>query len=278
MGGRLRTAGLSKAVETLVETVGARLDGSPLGIFLDIDGTLAPIASRPEDAGVPPTTLAVLRRLVDLPEAAVALVTGRSAENALEMIDVAGTWIIGNHGLELRTPDGVLTAMPEVAAYEGAVARARAELEAAIVSIPGAFVENKRWSLSVHYRLSDPSFVPYIKDAAQRIAREARLRTLDGKMVVELRPPLDINKGTASVALAQRIKADGNGASLINAGDDRTDEDAFEALRAFNQDAVTIRIGDGQTVAMPTHAEFTLDSPDELRQLLEWLVARRGRD
>ncbi|HEU4993944.1 MAG TPA: trehalose-phosphatase [Gemmatimonadaceae bacterium] len=278
MGGRLKTAGLSKAVETLVEAAGARLDGSPLGVFLDIDGTLAPIASRPEDAGVPPTTLAVLRRLVDLPQTSVALVTGRSAENALEMVDVAGTWIIGNHGLELRSPDGVLTAMPEVAAYEGAVAKARAELEAAIVSIPGAFVENKRWSLSVHYRLSDPSFVPYVKEAAQRVAREMRLRTLDGKMVVELRPPLDTNKGTASVALAQRITADRNGASLINAGDDRTDEDAFEALRAFNKDAVTIRVGDGERVPVPTHAEFTLDSPDELRQLLEWLVARRGRD
>jgi trehalose-phosphatase len=279
VGGQLTTARTSNGVETLVASAASRLDGSPLAVFLDIDGTLAPIASRPEDAGVPASTLEVLRRLVDLPDTSVALVTGRSADNALEMVDVAGAWIVGNHGLELRTPDGVITAMPGVAAFEDTVARARDGLETLTAPIPGTFVENKRWSLSLHYRLSDPSFIPYLKDGAQRVARETGLRMLEGKMVAELRPPLDIDKGTASVDLARRVNAAHKGASILHAGDDRTDEDAFQALRSFNPAAVTIRIGgDERGAPVPTHAEFVLDTPDDLRQFLEWLVARRSRD
>lgn len=144
---------------------------------------------------------------------------------------------------------------------------------------PGAFLENKRWTLSLHYRLADPSPVPALLTRAREVAGAYGLRTMEGKKILELRPPPRIDKGTASVAFAERHGALRQAASALYAGDDRTDEDAFRELRSRSSRAVTARIvaaDDHRTEE--THAEFALASPDELRQVLEWLAARRERD
>ena len=264
--------------DSLITSIGTRLDGSPLVVLLDIDGTLAPIAPRPELAAVPANTKDILRRLAKLPDVAVVFITGRSAADARRMLDVENTWIIGNHGLELTTSRGEVIADPAVAVFEPKVREAERALEPLRRSVEGMLLENKRWSLSVHYRLVDPDAAPAVIERAIEVARELGLRSTEGKMVVELRPPLRINKGTAAVALAERLDATSDRASLFNAGDDRTDEDAFEALRQLNPQAVTVRVkGAGDDVSVPTHAEFVLASTDELRRVLEWLVARRAR-
>jgi trehalose-phosphatase len=124
----------------------------------------------------------------------------------------------------------------------------------------------------------DPANAPTLIAEAQAVARAHGLRVTEGKKVVELRPPVDINKGTASVAFAGRVGALREGGSLLFAGDDRTDEDAFRALRERQPDAVTIRIGGGgrQDAQIDTEAEFALASPDALRDVLRWLAARRA--
>jgi trehalose-phosphatase len=266
-----------KSVDDFVRSVGTRLDGSPLAVMLDIDGTLSPIVPRPEHAIVPAATRDTLRKLVAVPGVVVALVSGRSAADSWRLAGLAGAWVIGNHGLELRDPDGKLTTPQEVQPFEAAITEAARALGPIERTVPGAIVENKRWTLSLHYRLVDPSATPALMKRAGEVAREFGLRMMEGKKIIELRPPVDVNKGTATTALAERVGALRDGGSVMYAGDDRTDEDAFRALRARNRQAVTTRIdtSEADPSEMPTHAEFVLGSPDELRQVLEWLVVRR---
>lgn len=266
---------LSGGIDRFAAAIGTRLDGAPLVVMLDIDGTLAPIALTPTGARIPGATRETLRRLVALPDVSVAFVSGRSAADTLRMVPVDDAWIIGNHGLELRTPEGDVTASPEARKYEAAVADAARTLASVQSTIPGTILEDKRWSLSLHYRLVDQGVVPIVMERAREAADATGLRITEGKKVVELRPPVRVDKGTAAVALAERLHAVDEPASLLYAGDDRTDEDAFRALRTRHPRAVTVRIMAADEG--PTNAEFILASPDELRQVLEWLVARRTR-
>lgn len=264
--------------DALIASVGTRLDGSPLVVLLDIDGTLAPIAPRPELAAVPANTKDVLTRLARLSDVEIVFITGRSASDARHMLDIPGAWIIGNHGFELTAPDGETIASPDVQQFEPRVRDAERALEGMARATPGILLENKRWSLSVHFRLANPDSVPGVIERATDVARQMGMRVTDGKMIVELRPPVNIDKGTAAVALAERLKATSDAASLFNAGDDRTDEDAFRALRALNPRAVTVRVkGAGDDVAVPTDAEFVLATTEDLRAVLGWLAARRAR-
>jgi trehalose-phosphatase len=264
-------------VEQFFAAVGNRLDGSPLALMLDIDGTLAPIARTPAEAGVPEATHAALRQLATIPDVTVALVSGRSADDAWTLAGFEGAWVIGNHGLELRTPSGHLSANDEARQFENAVAQAARSLSSVERTTPGALVENKRWTLSLHYRLAAASAVPALLTRAREVADACGLRVTEGKKIVELRPPVSIDKGTASVAFAKRQGALREGASAMYAGDDRTDEDAFRELRAHSSRAVTARVVAADDDLIETHAEFALASPAELGQVLKWLAARRTR-
>jgi len=262
----------------LFASVGDRLDGSPLAVMLDVDGTLAPIAPTPSNAAVPHSTRSAIRELATLPDVVLALVSGRSATDAWRLAGVAGAWVLGNHGTELRTPGGDLTVDERIRSFEDAIERAARILSKEFESVSGVIVENKRWTLSLHYRLVEPRETPALVARAQEVAGTLGLRVLSGKKIVELRPPVSIDKGTASVAFAQRVGALGASGSAMYAGDDRTDEDAFQALRSASARAVTMRIlsaEDGR--GRPSAAEFLLHSTEELRDLLEFLVARRTR-
>jgi trehalose-phosphatase len=138
-------------------------------------------------------------------------------------------------------------------------------------------VEDKMWTLSVHYRLADPSIEPRLRQAMDEVAHRHGLRLIRGKKIFELRPPIHVHKGTASVELSRLLAGPKLEGSLFYAGDDRTDEDAFRALRSAAPHAVTVRVGgtaDDQTAA--TAAEFTVPDEDALRQLLVWLMELRG--
>lgn len=260
-----------------VAGIGTRLDGDPLVVMLDVDGTLAPIVPRPADARVPADTRAVLDALAGMPRVAVALVSGRSAEDTMRVAPVSKAWVVGNHGFEVRSPDGQVKTNNEAVPYEHAVADAASWLEPITRATEGAILENKRWTLSLHYRLVSPHEVEQLLARAREVALAAGLRVTEGKKIVELRPPVEIDKGTAALALAEELGAVNANASAMFAGDDRTDEDAFRALRLRKPDAITARIlgaGD-EEAAGSTNAEFALASPAELREFLRWLLKHR---
>ncbi len=249
----------------------ARLRGTPLVLMLDVDGTLAPIAPRPEDAFVPPETRALIAAFAARADTHVALVSGRAAADALRLVAVPGLWAAGNHGFELARPGLAPRAHPDVAPFRDAVAAAALDLRSALADLAGVIVEDKGLTLSVHYRLASIDAVPAVLAAAERVALTRNLRASTGKMIVELRPPMPIDKGTAVLALAAELGGQVPGASLLFAGDDVTDEDAFVRLRAEHPHAVTVHVGDRATTA----AEFRLRDTAAFQALLAALLADR---
>jgi trehalose-phosphatase len=246
------------------------LSGTPRVIMLDVDGTLAPIAPRPELAVVPAETRRTIEALIAQPGVIVCLVSGRAAIDAQRMVGVEGVWVIGNHGAEVMRPDGGIEVNPAVVPYGDALDRAAAALAPVVDAMPGAILEPKGWTLSVHYRAVDPAAAAGLARAVGNIAEREGLSVRDGKKVIEVRPPVSVDKGTAVLALARRLGALAPGASLLFAGDDVTDEDAFRALRANGSSAITIQVapeGDGRS-----SAEYRVDDPAAMRALLAELA------
>jgi trehalose 6-phosphate phosphatase len=181
-------------------------------VLLDVDGTLAPIAERPEDALVPTETRAELVRLTGR-YALVACVSGRPAAEVETMLGVPGVEIVGEHGLELE---------PLAAAWAG-----RMQEFARGVDWPS---ERKRLSLSFHFRRAEDEAAA--RAYLTRVADEAAAAGLVprwGRMVLEVRPPVDAHKGTAVRALVARTGV----RRALYAGDDRTDLDAFDGLEGL---------------------------------------------
>ena len=260
---------LSPAIPALPlgPAIAARLHGSPFLLLLDVDGTLAPIAPRPEFASVSSDTREVLAELAATPGVYVVVISGRSADDARRLVDVAGAWVIGNHGIEVAAPGEPPTVRDAVAAYADPVAEAARRATQIADSLPGVVVENKRWTLSVHYRLAHQSVIPSLSARIADVAKDLGLALTGGKEVFELRPPVEIDKGTAAIMLAEELGALADAASIFCAGDDRTDEDMFRALRARRPDAVTVWVGPESAVDRTT-AQFHVPDTVAMHELL----------
>jgi trehalose 6-phosphate phosphatase len=153
-------------------------------IFLDIDGTLAPIAPRPEDARVPDEAREEVARLAER-YALVACVSGRTGEDARRMVGVDGVRYVGSHGLELA-PDAD---------------RWRDEIQSFVATVDWP-VEDKGLTVSFHYRQAEDedAALEYLDEVAER-ARQAGLIPRFGRKVLEIRPPVHADKGTAVTQL-----------------------------------------------------------------------------
>lgn len=253
--------------------VALRLAGTPLSILLDIDGTLAPIAPRPEHAKVPLETCKALESLIRIPDAHVAMVTGRSVHDAQRMLPLKGLGVIGNHGFEMLGEAGEVISEPAAHSFLDCIATAAKRLARLPQEVPGVVLEDKRWTLSVHYRLAARPAIPKLTDHVHALARELGLKVTRGKEVLELRPPLEVNKGTAGVLWVKRTGTAASG-SVLYIGDDRTDEDAFHELRVAFPRAVAIRVGDPDH-GESTEAEFRVETPAEVKDFLVALVKAR---
>jgi trehalose 6-phosphate phosphatase len=246
----------------------------PAGILFDIDGTLSPIAPTPAAASVPEPTRAMLQRLAGT-LALVAAISGRSAEDARRLVGVPGMVYAGNHGLEIAR-EGMVEPIPGVAqwsdAVQNAVDMARRELD-----LPGLVFEPKGLTASIHYRQApDPAAAErLVGDLLRRLAGERGLRLTRGRMVWEIRPPVDANKGTAARWLVEEYRLSG----VVFCGDDLTDVDAFDALRSLRQ-ADTCRALNVAVLADDTPAEvrdggdLQVDGTEGLAALLENLAER----
>jgi trehalose-phosphatase len=254
--------------------VATRLVGTPCVVMLDVDGTLAPIAPRPEAAEVPPDTKRVIAALVERDGVHVVLVSGRAANDARRLVSVDGVWVIGNHGFEVLSPNGEEVIDPEVASTRPFIAQAAGRIGPQVEYVPGVILENKGWTLSIHYRLADPAVLPRLRATVEEAALPLGLRVTDGKKVIEVRPSTRIDKGTAVLSLGTRLGGLGEGGSLIFIGDDRTDEDAFRALREQSPDALTVRVVHDEDVQ--TSAEFALRDTAEVQTFLERLLELRS--
>ena len=198
-------------------------------VLTDVDGTLAPIVDRPEDARVPAETTAVLARLAER-YGLVACVTGRRALEARAMVGVDRMVYVGNQGFELLRPGEDEPLVDPAARPRGGWAAAfLAELDWQRLSDLGLRPEDKGPVQVLHWRgaSDEEAAEAAARDVADR-ARERELIPLWGRKVLELRPVAGIDKGSAvHRLLVDRAPLD----AALFAGDDRTDLDAFRALR-----------------------------------------------
>ena len=221
-------------------------------LLFDVDGTLAPIAQLPDLARVPAETRAELARLAGS-YLLVACISGRSGEDAAALVGVDGIRYVGNHGLELDE---------EAAGFAAQIAAFRDSVE-----LP---VEDKGLSLSYHYRSAEDH--EEARAELERVAARARAEGLDarwGRKVLEIRPPVEADKGTAVRALL----ASASIRRGLYAGDDTTDLDAFEGLaQAGLEHAVRIGVdSDESPEELLAAADLVVSGPEELARLLTTL-------
>jgi trehalose 6-phosphate phosphatase len=235
-----------------VEDALARLSEDPAraAVLLDVDGTLAPIVARPDLATVPGETRAELRRLAGR-YALVACVSGRTGEDAARMVGVEGVAYVGVHGLELA---------PEAERWR--------ETLRPFAALDWPWLEDKGLTVAFHWREAEDEGAArsQLDEVAVR-AEAAGLEARWGRKVLELRPPVEADKGTAVRSLLDARSLD----RALYAGDDTTDLDAFRGLDGLE---VAVRVAVASAEAPPglrEAADLVVASPAELLDLLRRL-------
>jgi trehalose 6-phosphate phosphatase len=252
-----------------------KLAGEPrLGLVTDVDGTLSPIVPDPDAAQVTPRNRRHLETLCSLLPL-VAVISGRSVADLRARVGVPGLIYIGNHGLERWVGDRVEIA-PDAASFRPALEAALQDLAAH--PMPGVQVEDKGATLSIHYRRTadPPSAAADLFPLAHDIAARHGLKLYQGRMVFELRPPVDINKGSAFRRLIDEheLKA------ALYLGDDTTDLDAFQVARQLRQreTCYSLSVGvesEGTPDAVLETADLLASGVSDVESLLAWLVEAR---
>ncbi len=253
------------------------MDPSASALLVDLDGTLAPIVARPQDAAVidgARDALIALRDRLGL----VGFVSGRGLADLLRIVDIPGCTYVGNHGFEMQGPDGDIRIAAEARRWLPAITELVESWRTEVQVEPGVHVEPKGVTLSVHWRTAvDPRGAELL--LRDRLAPQADRRGLVvtwGRMVMEVRPPVAINKGTAvrEVLSAPRWR----GAAYV--GDDRTDVDAWTALHAMRRageldHAIAVAVASPESPDEVIAAgDAVVQGPVEVLELLRVLVAR----
>ncbi len=231
-------------------------------LFLDFDGTLAPIVQIPAEAKMPAATSKILETLARRKDLSPVIVSGRALLDVRARVGLLDLIYAGNHGLEISGP-GVNFVEPGAAQRIKALGDLYRHLRTRLREIPGVEIENKVLTASVHYRRATPQ----AREQAREIVHSgvASMENLfwvaRGHQVFEVRPRVDWHKGTA-VRWIQEASGWGD-ALAIYVGDDVTDEDAFPVLT----DGITVSVGN----SVETTARYFLEHQHNVPTFLEWL-------
>ena len=247
-----------------------------LGLVVDFDGTISEIASTPDEARITveaATTLGSLAGKLAL----VSVMSGRSAGDLRDKVNIEGLVYVGNHGAEYLR-DGRLEVAPNAADSNESVARVFNRLRT-IVGIPGLVWQQKGFSASVHYRLAPNADEARhsLSDALVALPEAAEIEVFWGKMVLELRAPHGLNKGYATRKLAKDYALQ----SVLFLGDDTTDVDALMAVRELASgdsfDGVGIAaLHEDSPASLLEAADYSLEGVSQVGRFLTWLDSETG--
>ncbi|MFH1355131.1 MAG: trehalose-phosphatase [Candidatus Omnitrophota bacterium] len=232
--------------------------------FLDYDGTLTPIVSRPELAVISREMQDTVRKLSKI--FTVAIVSGRMREDVENLVGIKDIYYAGSHGFDISGP-GFSIIQPKARETIPQVAEVIDKLSKDLSGIEGLLIEKKKISVAVHYRLVDEKYLPRIEKSVFDIVKQYQsLRLMSGKKVFEILPNIHWDKGQAIRWIMDYLKISWDSSSVIYIGDDLTDEHAFSVLRTR---------GTGILVSekpRPSMADFRVSSVDEVRRLFEEVI------
>lgn len=221
------------------------LKNSRLMLFLDYDGTLTPIVDAPNRAVISKETRSLLYELSKKPDYKLVIISGRSLGDIKSIVGLKDIVYSGNHGLEIEGPKlKFKSVLPP--GFKKIIKRIKLDLLGKLANIKGVILEDKGYTLSVHYRLVRKESIHLVITAFHEaiiyylVSNKIKMNT--GKMVLEVRPPIDWNKGRSVMWLLARQGFASKGVPILPVyiGDDLTDEDAFSVLR---KKGLTIFVG-----------------------------------
>jgi len=232
-------------------------------LFLDFDGTLAPIEADFAAVSLDPGIVQVLAALSAQPSLVITIISGRAVDDLLRRVGLQSLLYAGNQGLEIRGRD-LHFVEPLSEARRTRLERLANEIAARLSPIAGAAVECKGLSASVHYRQAAESDYNRIQDSVKTaVSRDATMfRLIHGLKTIDILPRTNWHKGAAARWIINRFG--GAQALTIYLGDDAADEEAF----LFLPDAVNIKVGGAQ----PTRARYRLPHPAAVHEFLRWLA------
>lgn len=241
-----------------------------IALLMDFDGTLAPITQHPRNTVIPKPTSEILNRLCNNSHVFAAIISGRGITDVKGKVGIEGIVYAGNHGLEILYSDGKkydhyipndvienFTKMFDVL---------RDEIEK-----DGTWIENKKTSLTVHYREAPEEEHDAIVERATQIIEYHGYTANPAHKAIEAKPPVQWNKGKAAELILQSSFGDNwhEKVKAVFVGDDTTDEDA---MRALHGKAVSFRVSSAADIE--TSADFRLPSTENVHQMLQWIASK----
>ncbi|KAH9670002.1 putative trehalose-phosphate phosphatase J [Citrus sinensis] len=250
--------------------------GKQIVMFLDYDGTLSPIVENPDRAFMSGKMRRAVRQLAKY--FPTAIVTGRCRDKVYDFVKLAELYYAGSHGMDIKGPTKGLkyNQKSKVVNFQPAseflplIDKVYKVLVEKTKSTPGARVENNKFCISVHFRCVDEKKWNDLAQKVKEVVNEyPQLNWRQGRMVMEIRPKIEWDKGKALEFLLECLGfADCSNVFPVYIGDDTTDEDAFKILRKREQ-------GFGILVSKfpkKTSASYSLREPDEVMDFLQKLV------
>ena len=235
-------------------------------LLLDYDGTLVPIKKKPSLAVLSASTHKLLKTLAAHSNFSVIIVTGRSSPDIKKLIGIKNIIYASNHGFQI-SGNRIKWIHPGAKRNLSILKKISLLLNKALKSFPATFVEDKRLTLSVHFRNEKNNFIPFLKNIVAKSIQpfQENIIKTTGKKVIEIRPNINWNKGKAVLKILAILQHRKNKNSVICLGDDKTDEDAFRALR---NKAITVHIGSKRN----TKAHYYLQNTKQVKIFLEMII------
>ena len=239
-------------------------------LFLDYDGTLTPIVETPREAIISCETKELLEKLSKIPKCKIAIISGRALKDIKNKVNLENIIYVGNHGLEIEDPK-IKFESPISSRYKDILEYIKTDLIKELSLIKGVILEDKGFSLSVHFRLVDRKKIPQVKaivhESAIPYLVRNEIKIKPGKMVLEIRLPGNWDKGKVVLWLLarQRFLIGEKDLIPIYIGDDKTDEDAFKALK---NEGLTVFVDRPRL----SHARYYLKNTEEVTDLLHKIL------
>ena len=249
-----------------------KLGGKQPAVFLDYDGTLTPIVERPEDAIISDSMREAVRGLAE--RCPVCVVSGRDRPVVQELMGLDSLIVAGSHGFDIWSPSGGKIEKEHGGEFAEVLEEAKRRLHEVMDEIEGALVEPKKTSVAAHYRRVSEGERDKVKQIVDEILADHpdKLKCTPGKMVWEIQPKIDWNKGKAVMYLLEALELDRDDVMPIYLGDDITDEHAFGALQNRGIGIFVGRFDDPEVAGRTTHADFVLNSMQDVEQFLDTLA------